>query len=234
MRQPELPPRLRATADWVPPGARMADIGTDHGLLPAWLLKNGLVRSAVASDIREGPLSAARRTAERFGVADRMEFFLCDGMSGLSPGQADAVVIAGMGGETIAAILGAAPWAKQGVLFVLQPMTKLPELRDWLAGNGYRILRERLVREDGLLYTVMLAEGGEMPPLTPVQRLAGVGLENDPLLEEHLDGLTARLNRALGGLAASGREEHVSRAAELRQARDALRRAKEEWFKCRR
>ena len=144
----ELSPRLRAVADWVPVGARLADVGTDHGLLPVWLLKQGRISAAVAADLRAGPLAAARRTARRFGVSDRVSFRLCDGLRGIAPEEADTVTIAGMGGETIVKILAAAPWTRAGdTLLLLQPQSAFPELRGWLAGHGYRISREKIVRE---------------------------------------------------------------------------------------
>ena len=111
-RRIELSPRLRLAADLVPEGARLADVGTDHAYLPACLLMEGKIPSAIAADLREGPLSRARETAAEYGCGDRMAFRLCDGLSGIRPEKTDAVVIAGMGGETIAQILEAAPWVR--------------------------------------------------------------------------------------------------------------------------
>ena len=104
----ELSPRLRSVAGLVPPGARFADVGTDHAYLPVWLLQQGIIEHALVSDLRPGPLDRARSTAARYGLAERMEFRLCDGLSGIAPAEADTIAIAGMGGETIAAILAGA------------------------------------------------------------------------------------------------------------------------------
>ena len=79
----ELTPRLRAIAQQVPQGSVLADVGTDHALLPAWLLLEGRIPSAIASDLREGPLSRAKETVEQHGVADRVSLRLCDGLSGI-------------------------------------------------------------------------------------------------------------------------------------------------------
>ena len=95
----ELTPRLRAIAEQVPQGARLADIGTDHGYLPVWLLLSGQIDRAIAADLREGPLKRAKETAARFGMGDRVDFRLCDGLSGIRPEEVDAAAIAGMGGE---------------------------------------------------------------------------------------------------------------------------------------
>ena len=104
----ELTPRLQGIADQVPYGAAFADIGTDHAYLPVWLLLNGRIQTAIAADLREGPLARARETAAQYSVSDRISFRLCDGLSAVSECEADTIAIAGMGGETIAAILEAA------------------------------------------------------------------------------------------------------------------------------
>ena len=163
-RRIELSPRLRLAADLVPEGARLADVGTDHAYLPACLLMEGKIPSAIAADLREGPLRRARETAAEYGCGDRMAFRLCDGLSGIRPEETDAVVIAGMGGETIAQILEAAPWVRtRKIPLVLQPMSSIPELRQWLGEDGFHILEERLAREGDTLYVVMRAEAGSSP-----------------------------------------------------------------------
>lgn len=124
----KLPPRLAAIAALVPDGARLADVGTDHALLPIRLLLDGKIQRAVATDIRPGPLSRARENAYAAGVQD-LSCVLCDGLTGISPDSVDTVVIAGMGGENIAAILRAAPWACRNALCILQPMSRPEELR---------------------------------------------------------------------------------------------------------
>ena len=144
----KLPPRLAAIAALVPDGARLADVGTDHALLPIRLLLDGKIQSAVATDIRPGPLSRAKENAYAAGVQD-LSCVLCDGLTGISPDSADTVVIAGMGGENIAAILRAAPWACRNALCILQPMSRPEELRAALPSLGLMIRAERLVTPDG-------------------------------------------------------------------------------------
>ena len=145
-RKLELTPRLRLLADWVPQGARLADIGTDHAYLPVWLLRNGRVSSAIASDLRSGPLSRARETAQTYDVVSSLELRLGNGLSGIAPEETDCVVIAGMGGENIAAILAAAPWTSDGKhALLLQPQTHAENLRRFLMEHGYAIVREALV-----------------------------------------------------------------------------------------
>jgi len=197
-----LTPRLAAVAARVPAGARLADVGTDHGYLPVRLLLDGAIPSAVAADLRAGPLSRARETAHRYHVEDRISFRLCDGLSGVGEDEADAVAIAGMGGGTIAAILSAAPWTKNGKRLLLQPMTGLGDLREFLAGNGYRIEREHIACEGRRLYSVMEAVGGSMPPLSPAELWAG-RQSDDPLRAAWLAHVSSKVRKALAGQRAS-------------------------------
>lgn len=167
-------PRLLAVAGQVPQGARLADVGTDHAHLPVVLLRQGRIKRAIASDIREGPLERGRTVARVHGVEDLISFRLCPGLEGIRPGETDTVVIAGMGGETIAAILAQAPWVREErVRLILQPMSSLPELRRWLFENGFSIDREEIVAEGRRFYTVMTVAAGLMPPLSPAEAWAG-------------------------------------------------------------
>ena len=214
-KQLQLQPRLQLLADMVPQGCRLADIGTDHGYLPVWLLQRGRIQSAIAADIGSEPLAHARRTAAEYSV-EGLSFRLCDGLAGIAPEEADTVVIAGMGGETIIAILSAAAWTKDGAhTLLLQPMTKTADLRKWLAVNEYRFTEERLVWDKNYLYPVLRVTGGECPQLTELQALTGVLLADDPLYGEYLTQHKEKLRRAAEGLRRSGRENALCRAEEL-------------------
>ena len=129
----QLQPRLQCIASLVPKGARLADIGTDHGYLPVYLLQEGTIGHAIASDINALPLAHARATAAEYGVTEKLDFRLCPGLAKLRPEECDTVAIAGMGGETILGILEAAPWTRDGAhTLILQPQTKADLLRRWL------------------------------------------------------------------------------------------------------
>lgn len=223
----ELTPRLRAIAEQVPRGAKFADIGTDHAYLPVWLVLNGVVGSAIAADLREGPLERAKQTAAQYAVADRVSFRLCDGLSGIAPEEADTIAIAGMGGETIANILVSAPWTRgAGKTLLLQPMTTQPELRRWLGEHGYSILKERIPCEGNRLYSIWTVAGGEMQPLSPGELWAG-RQRSDPLRGEYLDYIASKVHRALTGHMAAAQPD-ASAIAELQTVLDDLLRMKGE------
>lgn len=232
MRIFELSPRLRSVADLVPPNARLADVGTDHAYLPVWLILQGRLDRAIAADLREGPLERARQTAERYGVADRLSFRLCDGLTGISPEEADTIVIAGMGGETIAGILAAAPWTgKDSRRLLLQPMTAHAELRTWLNGHGFSIEQETLVCEDKTLYSTFLVVPGQEASFTPAEAWAGRQTAGtyDPLRGQYLDRLIRRAERALEGLLRSAKAGDAARREEMEEVAAGLRRMKKEW-----
>ena len=224
-----LSPRLRMAASLVPPGARLADIGTDHGYLPAALILEGAIPSAIAADLRPGPLARARETAVRYGLEDRLSLRLCDGLSGIGPDEADAVVIAGMGGETIAAILEAAPWVRErNIPVIVQPMSSMPDLRAWLGRSGYCIETEKLCREGETLYTALEVRAGRMERMSPAQLWAG---ENrpDPLRGLWLDYWLNRTRRALDGLSQARTGSAEGRWMEMQQVYRGLQEMKKEW-----
>lgn len=227
-----LQPRLRAIADLVPAGSKLADIGTDHGYIPAMLLLEERVVSAIASDIGAEPLAHARRTAQQYGVLERMELRLCDGLCDFAPEEADCVVIAGMGGDNIAAILGAAPWTKNGCTLLLQPMSKAEVLRRWLSENGYCVTAEQLVADKGVLYPILTVRGGQMPPATDAQAWGGFLLQGDGLYGHYLDDRLLRLHRAAAGLEKARDEAAQEKRANLLAVIRELEVWKGEWQNC--
>lgn len=194
----ELTARLQSVADQVPQGAAFADIGTDHAYLPVWLLLNGRISHAIAADLREGPLNSARETAAQYGVSEQVSFRLCNGLADIAANEVDTIAIAGMGGETIAAILEAAPWTKEGKLLLLQPMTSFPDLRLWLQKNGYNIENETITKEGRRLYTCLTVRAGQMEELTPAELWVG-RQSSDPLRREFLAMMGNKIERALNG-----------------------------------
>ncbi len=220
----ELTPRLQLLADWVPAGAKLADVGTDHAHLPVWLTIHGRVASAIASDLRKGPLERARANGAAWG-AEGIDFRLGSGLEGIAPHEADTIVIAGMGGENIASILAAAPWTKDGGhTLLLSPHTKSEELRAYLAENGYAIRREALVFDRDTLYPVMEVTAGEME-LTVAQCWGGAKLIQDPLGEQYIIQRIVRLQSAVVGARATDPEK----TERLRTVITGLLELREEW-----
>ncbi len=150
-----LSPRLAVCCGFVAPGDRVADIGCDHGYLGISLLQRGIARSVIAADIREMPLQSAMRNGEKYGVREKMEFYLSNGVKNI-PRDFDTMICAGMGGDTMISILDGAPWLKNSrYRLVLQCQSRRHLLRKYLSDNGWRIFEESVVRDGRFLYTVM-------------------------------------------------------------------------------
>lgn len=194
-----LSPRLQMVADFVPPCACAADVGTDHGYLPVWLLQNGVIRSAIAADIHAGPLANARQSAAAYDLEACFRFVQADGLQFPDAQAADVITIAGMGGETICAILAAAQWLREGKRLVLQPQSKVPELTDWLWCNGFTIEDAALCRDAGKRYLALRVLGQPAEQTYTVEQL--LLRRRDPLLPEYLTEGIRRQTRARAGMA---------------------------------
>ncbi len=164
-----LSPRLQACYNFIKPGERVADIGCDHGYLGISLIRNNVATFVIAADIRKMPLESAINNAERFGVKDKMAFFLSDGTENI-PRDFDVLVCAGMGGDTMVSILDNAPWLKgKHYRLILQCQTRVHTLRKYLSDNNWRIQSEVLVRDGKFIYTVMEVTFGADIPLSEGQ-----------------------------------------------------------------
>lgn len=140
---PNLTPRLKTVMNFVRPGRTVADIGTDHAYLPVFLVNSGISPNAVASDVKEGPLSRAKLTAKNYRAAEKIKFLLSDGLDKIKESEADEIIIAGMGGELISEIISKCEWIKNPQKhLILQPMTAQEQLRSFLCQNGFAIEKE--------------------------------------------------------------------------------------------
>ena len=214
--------RLLACASFVRPGDRVADIGCDHGYLGLRLLQAGTAQSIIAADVNEGPLLSAIRNAEKFGLRDKMRFYLSDGFRNV-PRDFDCAVCAGMGADTMISILEAAPWLRSGSYrLILQCQSKRPELRRYLSDHGFRIRRETLARDGKFLYPVMEVTYGPAEPLTDAQcHLSPALLESrSELLPEFLERVTGGLETTVNGLAHSGGEKYEYYKKLLREVKE--------------
>ncbi|MGI6011347.1 MAG: tRNA (adenine(22)-N(1))-methyltransferase [Ruminococcus sp.] len=165
----QLSKRLSAVAGLVTPGSRLADVGCDHGYISIALVKEGIIPSAIAMDVNEGPLMRARQNIELYAAAQYIETRLSDGVSALCPGEADSLIIAGMGGNLMMKILDEGEEKLKEVKeIILQPQSEIPEVRRWLWKHDYKIAEEDMVYEEGKYYIMMKAVHGrteEEPPL---------------------------------------------------------------------
>ena len=227
-RELSLQPRLALLASLVPQGAVLADVGTDHGYIPVCLRQRGVIDRAIASDIGREPLEHARRTAEEYGVGG-IDLRLCAGLDAIAPEECDTVLIAGMGGETIAQILAGAPWTADGRhTLLLQPQSRAEALRRFLAEHGYAIAREALVRDRGFLYPVIEAGAGEMH-LTLGRQWAGADLLYDPLGDRYIIEKIIQLQAAAAGSNRASAPEARERGDYARAVITELLQMREEW-----
>ena len=201
--------RLGSVAGFIRKDANVADIGSDHGYLPVYLALNNNTRRIIASDISRNSLKAAMRSAEKYGVADKIEFIVTDGMKGMDNTNIDTIVIAGMGGETISKILSEAPWTKTcDIDVILQPQTKVDILCLWLHDNGYRLRGAKLAREKGKTYIIMLVGGIDEYNATQINNefipeieLISVLInEKDPLYDSYMSELISKSQKAADGM----------------------------------
>ena len=189
--------RLTAAATLVRDGVVVVDVGTDHAYLPLLLVGEGKCPRAIGCDLRRSPLENARRHVEAAGLADRIDLRLCDGLTAVSPEEAEDICICGLGGEVIAAILAAAPWTKdRAKRLIRQPMTAADDLRRFLAAEGYAVEREVLVRDAGRLYILLVAVWtGEHTAHTDDYWWAGTVTPDQPHGSEYLRRQLARVEK---------------------------------------
>jgi Predicted SAM-dependent methyltransferase len=152
----ELKGRLLMIALFVPKCRCLCDVGTDHAYIPVYLVQKGICDKALAMDINEGPIEAASENIKHFGLTNKIETRLGSGLEPLNTGEADAVVIAGMGGILIKDILEASlEKAKLVNTMILQPMNAIEVLREWLYENGFEITDEALTNEEAKIYNAL-------------------------------------------------------------------------------
>ncbi len=149
--------RLERIISFVDRGAKVADVGCDHGFVPIELIRRGIVEQAAALDVNREPLEKAKENASKAGLSDRISFYLSNGLQKLPEGKADTVIIAGMGGILMARILAEAPKNVMAGMksFILAPQSEYEHFRHYLADNGFEITDEALIKEDGKFYPII-------------------------------------------------------------------------------
>ena len=154
----ELSLRLKTIASLVPFGARVCDVGTDHARLPIFLKQTGIAKSVIATDLNEKPIKFAKENIEKSG-ATGISLRLCDGLSAVEKGEADTIIIAGIGGEVISKILEECDWIESSdITLILQPTTSPEVLRKLLIHKGFGIENEIPLYENGKIYSIITAK----------------------------------------------------------------------------
>lgn len=166
MRSVKLSRRLTAVLEYIPDGSIFADIGSDHAYLPCYAVRSGKARAAIAGEVAEGPLQSARNQVEMQGLQEKISVRKGDGLEVISPGEVDCITIAGMGGTLIKKILMEGKEKLYGVKrLILQPNVGADCVRLWLLENGWKLVAEQILEEDGQIYEILVAEPGD--PLEP-------------------------------------------------------------------
>ncbi|MFD3447703.1 tRNA (adenine(22)-N(1))-methyltransferase [Microbacteriaceae bacterium 4G12] len=158
----KLSQRLEAVALEIPSQAVLADIGSDHAYLPCYAVLTGLVTSAVAGEVVEGPFQSAKSKVEQYELQSKIAVRKGNGLDVIAPKEVDVITIAGMGGALIRDILERGKDKLEGVTrLVLQPNIGAHNIRQWLIENNWELIREKILKEDGKIYEILVAEKGE-------------------------------------------------------------------------
>ena len=212
----ELGARLLAVAEAIPQCGSMVDCGCDHGYVSIYAMENGRAERITASDINRGPLENAEKEIAAAGLSDKIETRLTDGLCGID--RHDCVVIAGMGGETIEEIISKAPWTKDSVHLILQPMTKPEILREYLYNEGFGIYREQIVREGVHMYSIISAKFSGNVVFAPYEKYISRAALSEDLAKDYADAVYERLSREFRSRSEAGvlsDEEKVRREEDL-------------------
>lgn len=215
--------RLETVAKMVTSGRTVADIGTDHAYIPIYLIREHRAERAVAMDVNRGPLERAREHIRQYGLADRIDTRLSDGLAALAADEADSVIIAGMGGPLTVRILGdGADRLGRCQELILQPQSETGSVRAYLHKHGWRIVCEELVKEDGKFYQMMRAvpqkdEDEPEAPYTKAEEKYGRLLleKRHPVLFEYLEHERTLNKRILASLENQSGEAATHRRGEV-------------------
>lgn len=210
--------RMLRTAAMVSHGNRTADIGCDHAYTSIYLVEQGIAPQVVAMDVNAGPLARAKENVARFGMEDKISLRLSDGLAKLLPGEADTILIAGMGGPLMERILTACPeTVKAAKELVLQPQSEIGQFRRFVQSIGFRIAEEDMLFEDGKYYTILRAEQGEDEVWSEEEYLYGKRLKPEayPVLREFLAEERKMSEEVLGTLSRAGTEKAEGRKEEV-------------------
>ena len=216
----QLSQRLSSVASMVTAGNCLSDVGTDHGYVPIYVYERNIIPRAIAMDVNKGPLERAALHIAESGMKEAIETRLSDGLTALKPGEADSVVIAGMGGPLIIRILSAHPEITESLKeLILQPQSEISEVRIWLYAQGYEIIEEHMVFEDGKYYPMFKAvKNPEAEKLTDLEYKYGkISVLGEPeVLRAYLVREIANKQNILQKLNEETTEKSKGRAVEIK------------------
>lgn len=216
----ELSKRLAAIAEMVGECESMADIGTDHGYIPIYLIEQKKVKRALAMDVKEGPLERAKEHIRLYGLDEYIELRLSDGAKKLKPSEVEVAVVAGMGGRLMMRIVEESREVFHEMkFFVLQPQSEHGFVRRNLAEQGYEILAENMVCEDGKYYPMMKVKKGRMKLEKECFYEYGEFLlkEKNPCLQEYLKSERSNYTKIMEKLALGDSQKQKTRLKEMEQ-----------------
>ncbi len=221
--------RMLAVAHLVPRACTAADVGTDHGYIPIWLVENQIVEKVLALDNKEGPLKRAVGHIRESGCDQKIETRLSDGLKEVSPEEVDTVVISGMGGPLMIRILEEARDVVDALQYlILQPQTEIADVRRYVTGTGFRIVQEDMVEENGKFYPMMLAVPGQAESYDEVEYAYGKKLlqMRHPVLKRYLQKEQRKLEQLLARLSEEKDSDDTrQRKTELKQELALLEKA---------
>ena len=229
----ELSKRLQAVADLVSEGLVVADVGTDHGYIPIYLIETKKSPKAFAMDVNKGPLLRAKEHIAEHGLETRIETRLSDGVRALQKGECDCVVVAGMGGALTIKIMEEGKDIFRSLKeFVLQPQSELQKVRAYLCENAYFIAEENMVLEDGKFYPMFRVINGQSQEYQAIELCYGKLLleQKNAVLKNFLEKEKAVKELILSNLEQSFGEHIETRRKEIQEELEGIEYALQRYY----
>lgn len=222
----QLSKRLRAVADYVTPGSVVADIGCDHAHTSIYLIQNHIAKAVIALDINVGPLERARENISKYHLEEKIQTRRSDGAQKLKTGEADTLLISGMGGALMVRILqDSLAVVKSAKELILQPQSEINLVRKFLWQQGYSVIEENMLLEEGKYYVIIKAVSKEEKEQEEVFFWYGKPLlkSKNPVLQEYLIKKEQKVNSILRELQSNYAEKNVMRIRELEEELELIR-----------
>ena len=221
--------RLELVASFVPQGAILLDVGSDHAYLPIELVEKGQIKGAIAGEVVEGPYQSAVKNVEAHGLKEKIQVRLANGLAAFEEAdQVSVITIAGMGGRLIARILeeGLGKLANVERL-ILQPNNREDDLRIWLQENGFQIVAESILEEAGKFYEILVVEAGQMKLSASDVRFGPfLSKEVSPVFVQKWQKEAVKLEFALGQIPEKNLEERQVLVDKIQAIKEVLHASK--------